>query len=111
MALPESRFQCVTISLRMPRSPQTPPPSPSPPSSSPPQAPCPKRFSALALKYTLHEGRELDDDCFASNEGDESDTDTSDNDSGSGYSDDEVYTDHPTKHRALNSLQDMAYYK
>ena len=35
---------------------------------------------------------ESDDDCFAGNEGDESDTDTSDNDSDSGDSDDEVYT-------------------
>ena len=58
----------------------------------------------------MHGGIELDGDCFAGNEGDESDTDTSDNDSGSGDSDDEVYTDHP-KHRGVNSLQDMAYYK
>ena len=92
MALPENRFQCVTILLRMPQSPQTPPPPPSPPPSSPPKAPCPKQFSAIVLKYTLHEGIELDDDCFASNEGDECDTDISDNDSGSGHSDDEVYT-------------------
>ena len=40
----------------------------------------------------MNGGIELGGDCFVGNEGDESDTDTSDNDSGSGHSDDEVYT-------------------
>ena len=42
-------------------------------------------------KNTLQAGIELDDDCFAGNEEDESDTNTSDNDSDSGCSDYEVY--------------------
>ena len=50
------------------------------------------RFSALAAQYTLQDGIESDDDCFAGNEGDESDKDTSDIDSDSGDSDNEVYT-------------------
>ena len=65
---------------------ETPPPSP------PLQASRPQRFSALVAKYTLPNGVETDDDCFAGNEGDESITNTSDNDSDSGDSDDEVYT-------------------
>ena len=88
MAFLESRFQCVTVSLRLPRSHQTPPP----PSPQPPQAWCLQQFSALAAKYTLQDGIELDGDCFVRNKGDESDTSTSDNDSDSGDSDDEVYT-------------------
>ena len=36
----------------------------------PPQASCPQLFSALVAKYTLQDGIESDDDCFASNEGD-----------------------------------------
>ena len=63
---------------------ETPPP--------PPQALCPQRFSALIAKCKLHDGKGSDDDCFAGNEGNESDSDTSDNDSDSGESDDEVYT-------------------
>ena len=58
----------------------------------PPQASQPQQFSALVAKYTLHDGTELDDDCFADNKRDESDTDTSDNESESGDSDDDVYT-------------------
>ena len=72
---------------------------PSPPSqpSPPPQASCPQRFSALLARYTLYiatlqDGIESDDDSFAGNEGDESDTNTSDNDCGSGSSDEKVYT-------------------
>ena len=51
------------------------PPAPAAPAAAaPPQASHPQRFSALAAKYTLQDGIELDDDCFAGNEGDESDT-------------------------------------
>ena len=53
---------------------------------------------------------DYDDDCFTANKGDESDKNSSDNDSDSGASDDEVYT-WPHKHRALNLLHDMAYCK
>ena len=70
---------------------ETPPPPPPPPSPLP-QASRPQRFSELATKYRLQDGIELDDDCFAGNKGDEPDTSTSDNDSDSGHSDDEVYT-------------------
>ena len=49
------------------------------------------RFSVLVAKYTLQDSTESDDDCFAGNEGHESDTDTSNNDSDIGGSDDEVY--------------------
>ena len=63
-----------------------------PPSSPPPQASLPQQFSALVAKYALENERELDDGCFAGNEGDENDTDTSDNDSDSGNSDDEMQT-------------------
>ena len=76
----------------------------------PPQASHPQQFSALVAKYTLHDGTELDDDCFADNK-----------------EMNPILTllimkvkvvtvtmtctpDHP-KHRALNSLYDMAYYK
>ena len=55
------------------------PPSPSPPL--PPQALSPQQFSALAAKYMLQDGKESDDNCFAGNDGDESDINTSDNDS------------------------------
>ena len=41
---------------------------------------------------TLQDGKESDDNCFAGNEGDESDTNTSGNDSDSGDSDNEVYS-------------------
>ena len=85
MAFRESRFQCVTVSLHLRRSLQT-SPLPSPPSP-PPQAWCLQRFSALAAKYTLQDGIESDDDCFAgtdqSDNRDQSDTDTSDNDTDS----------------------------
>ena len=66
---------------------ETPPPPPQLPQGSRPQ-----QFSAVVGKHTFQDGMESDDDCFAGNEGDESDTDTSDNDSDSGDSDDEVYT-------------------
>ena len=56
---------------------------------SPPQALRPRRFSALVANYALKNGIESNDNCFAGNDGDESDADTSDNDSDS---DDEVYT-------------------
>ena len=69
---------------------ETPPPPP--PSLSSRQALHPQQFSALVAKYMLQDVKESDDDCFAGNEGDESDTDTSDNESDSGDSDDEVYT-------------------
>ena len=55
----------------------------------PPQA---SIFSAPAAKYVLPKGIELDDDCLASNQVNESDTDTFDNNSDSGDSDDEVCT-------------------
>ena len=54
----------------------------------PPQSPRPHRFSALAAEYTLRYGIESDDDCCAGNEGDESDTNPSDNALGSGDGDD-----------------------
>ena len=57
----------------------------------PPQASCPQRFSALVAKYTLQDGAESDDDCFSGKEGVESKTHSSDYDSNSGDSDDEVY--------------------
>ena len=41
--------------------------------------------------YTLQDGIESDDDCFAGNKGGESDADTSDNDSDIGDIDDKVY--------------------
>ena len=44
---------------------ETPPPPPPPP---PPQALRPQQFSALVAKYTLQDGIESDDDCFAGNE-------------------------------------------
>ena len=69
---------------------ETPPP-PTPPSR-PPKASCPQRFSALNVKYMSQDVIEADDGCFAGNEEDESDTDTSDNESDSGDSDDKVYT-------------------
>ena len=43
-------------------------------------------------RYTLQDGIESDDDSFTGNEGDESDTNTSDNDCDSGSSDEKVYT-------------------
>ena len=46
-------------------------------------------------KNILRDGIESDDDCFASNGRDESDTNTSDNESDSGDSDDEKYTSAP----------------
>ena len=55
----------------------------------PTQASHPQRFSVLVAKYALQNGIELDDDCFAGNEGDECDIDTFDNDSDD--SDDEVH--------------------
>ena len=58
----------------------------------PPQALHLQRFSALVAEYALQDGVESDDDCFSGNEGDESETDTSDNDRDSGDSDDEVCT-------------------
>ena len=58
----------------------------------PPQASRPQRFSALVTNYALQDGIESDDDCFAGNEVDEFDTNTSDNDSDNGDSNDEVYT-------------------
>ena len=66
--------------------------APSPSQSSQLQAQHSQRFSALAAKYTLQDDIEWDDDCFADNEGDESDICTSHNDSDSGDSDDELYT-------------------
>ena len=61
---------------------------------SPPQASLPQQFSALAAKYALQNVTESDDNCFAGNKGDKSDTDidTFDNDSDSGDSDVELYT-------------------
>ena len=56
------------------------------------QASLPQRFSAPARKYALQNDIESDNDCFAGNKRDESDTDTSDNNSGSDDSDDKVYT-------------------
>ena len=67
---------------------ETPPP---PRTSPPPQASRPQQFSALVTKCTLQDSIESDVGCFASYEGDESDTDTSDNDSDIGGSNDEVY--------------------
>ena len=61
------------------------------PLTPPPQPLWPQQFSGLVAKYTLQDGIEQDDDCFASNKRGEYDTDTSDNDSDSGDSDDEVY--------------------
>ena len=58
--------------------------TPSPP---PTQTSRPQKFSALVAKYMLKDGIESNDDCFAGNERDESDTGTSDNDSDSGDSD------------------------
>ena len=49
---------------------------------------CPDTVS----KYTLQDGIKSDEDCFAGNKGDECHTDTPDNDSDSGDSDDEAYT-------------------
>ena len=75
------------------------PPPPQTLPAPPPQVLHPQIFSALAAKYTLRDGIELDNDCFAGKEGDESntdtsdnDTDTSDNDRESGDSYGEVYT-------------------
>ena len=62
---------------------------PPPPLPRETQASQPQRFSALLAKYKLQDGIKSDDDCFAGNVEDESDTDTSDNDSDNG---DEVYT-------------------
>ena len=70
---------------------ETPTPPPPPPSP-PPQALRTQRFSALVGKYTLQNAIESDDNYFAGNEGDESDTDTFDNDSDRGDSEDEVCT-------------------
>ena len=100
VAFPKNRFQCVTTSLHPPRSHQTPPPS------SLPQASSPQWLSALVPKYTYQHSKESDDDCFEDNKGDESDTDTSDNGSDGGDSDDEVYTWPPK-----TSLYDMAHCK
>ena len=52
----------------------------------PPQALHPQSFLALVAKYTLRDGIELDDHCLAGNKGDDSDTDTSDD------NDKEMYT-------------------
>ena len=84
MAFPESRFPCLTVSLRKVRSHQTPPP--------PPQETNRQRLAALVAKYKLHDGIGSYGDCFAGYQGDESNTDTSDNNRESGDSDDEVYT-------------------
>ena len=46
----------------------------------------------FVAKYKLQDGTESNEDCFADNEGDESDTDTSDNDNDSSDSGEEVYT-------------------
>ena len=90
LAFPESCFQCIANSVYLPRNYQTPtsPPSPSPPQ----QVSRPQRFSAFVAKHTLHDDVESDDGCFTGKEGDESNTDTSDNDSDSCNSDNEVYT-------------------
>ena len=64
-------------------------------SSSPPLLPqaLPSHlFSALAAKYVLQNDIDLDDDCFEGNQGNESDTDTFENDGNSGDSENEVYT-------------------
>ena len=55
---------------------ETPPPPPQPPPlpAPPPQASLLQRFSALVAKYTLRDGIESDDNCFAGKEEDESDT-------------------------------------
>ena len=66
-------------------------PPPSPPSP-PPQAWRLQRFSELVPKYTLPNDIELNENCFAGNKGDKSNTGTFDNDSGSGDSDGDVYT-------------------
>ena len=84
------------------------PPLPLPIPSS--QALRPERFPVLFPKYSLRDGTESNSDCFAGNGGHESDTDTSDKNSDSG----DVtmkYTPGQPKHRALNSLHDMAYCK
>ena len=52
----------------------------------------PTKWKAPARKYALQNDIESDNDCFAGNKRDESDTDTSDNNSGSDDSDDKVYT-------------------
>ena len=65
----------------------------------PPQASHPQQFSAITAKYTLHDGTELDDDYFADNKKDESDTDTSDNESESGDNNDDVHTGPPKASR------------
>ena len=65
----------------------------------PPQASHPQQFSAIFAKYTLHDGTELDDDYFADNKKDESDTDTSDNESESGDNNDDVHTGPPKASR------------
>ena len=57
-----------------------------------PQALRPQQFSAIIANYLLQDGIETDDDCFAGNKRDESDTNTPDNDSDSGDRDDEMYT-------------------
>ena len=56
-----------------------------------PEALQPQRFSPFVAIYTLQDRLKQDDDCFAGNEGDEFDADTSGNDNNSGDSDDEVY--------------------
>ena len=57
-----------------------------------PQALRQQQFSAIVATYVLQDGIETDDDCFAGNKRDESDTNTSDNDSDSGDIDDEMYS-------------------
>ena len=64
---------------------ETPPP---PPPSPTPQVSLPLQFSALVVKYTLHDDTESDE----GDEGDESDIKTSDNGCDSGDNDDQVYT-------------------
>ena len=61
---------------------ETPPPPPPSPTS---QVSLPLQFSAIVAKYKLHDDTESD-------EGDESDINTSDNGSDSGDNDNQVYT-------------------
>ena len=60
--------------------------------AAPPQASHPQRIYEFVSKQTFQDSIESDDDCFAGNEGDESNTSTSDNASDSADSDDDVYT-------------------
>ena len=60
-----------------------------PPLPPPPEASRPQQFSAIVAKYTLQDGVESDDDCFAGNKRNKSDTD---NESDCSDSDDEVHT-------------------